>query len=275
MGRSRPHERSGHYRGKPEKPAGRGEQRSEGERPEPAVWRLSLAVDAAVRQPNWYNSHNFYGELQDIEAAKLDEVQAFFKTYYAPEQCRTGGCRAISIRRRRRRWSRNISAGIPAAKLPPPARSDRAAAGQGENRDAERSAGEPPGAGVRLPHAAAQFAGIFRHGAARPDAGAGQRQPALPGTGEETRLHGRCVRRRSTSNSATCSTIPAPCCGRLSLVHDANVKPEQIMSAVDTRDRRVADQAGGAAACWIAASPRCARVCTIPWRSSAASAAPT
>jgi predicted Zn-dependent peptidase len=33
---------------------------------------------------NWYNSHNFYGELKDIEAATLDEVQAFFKTYYAP-----------------------------------------------------------------------------------------------------------------------------------------------------------------------------------------------
>lgn len=33
---------------------------------------------------NWYNSHNFYGDLKDIEAAKLEEVQKFFKTYYAP-----------------------------------------------------------------------------------------------------------------------------------------------------------------------------------------------
>ena len=33
---------------------------------------------------NWYNSHNFYGELRDIEGAKLAEVQQFFKTYYAP-----------------------------------------------------------------------------------------------------------------------------------------------------------------------------------------------
>src|SRR4051794_24477058 len=33
---------------------------------------------------NWYNSHNFYGDLKDIEAAKLEEVQQFFKTYYAP-----------------------------------------------------------------------------------------------------------------------------------------------------------------------------------------------
>ena len=33
---------------------------------------------------NWYNAHNFYGDLTDIEAAKLDEVQKFFNTYYAP-----------------------------------------------------------------------------------------------------------------------------------------------------------------------------------------------
>jgi zinc protease len=33
---------------------------------------------------NWYNAHNFYGELKDIEAATLPDVEAFFKTYYAP-----------------------------------------------------------------------------------------------------------------------------------------------------------------------------------------------
>jgi zinc protease len=33
---------------------------------------------------NWYNAHNFYGDLHDIEAAKLDEVDKFHSTYYAP-----------------------------------------------------------------------------------------------------------------------------------------------------------------------------------------------
>jgi predicted Zn-dependent peptidase len=33
---------------------------------------------------NWYNAHNFYGDLTDIEAAKLDEVKKFFDIYYAP-----------------------------------------------------------------------------------------------------------------------------------------------------------------------------------------------
>jgi predicted Zn-dependent peptidase len=33
---------------------------------------------------NWYNAHNFYGDLEDIEAATLEDVKAFFETYYTP-----------------------------------------------------------------------------------------------------------------------------------------------------------------------------------------------
>jgi zinc protease len=33
---------------------------------------------------NWFNAHNFYGDLHDIEAAKISDVRQFFKTYYAP-----------------------------------------------------------------------------------------------------------------------------------------------------------------------------------------------
>ncbi|MEE8371058.1 MAG: pitrilysin family protein [Sphingomonadales bacterium] len=33
---------------------------------------------------NWYNSHNFYGDMEDLDAANLDDVAAFFKSYYSP-----------------------------------------------------------------------------------------------------------------------------------------------------------------------------------------------
>ncbi|HEX6533553.1 MAG TPA: pitrilysin family protein [Gemmatimonadaceae bacterium] len=33
---------------------------------------------------NWYNAHNFYGDLSDIDAATLADAQAFFRTYYTP-----------------------------------------------------------------------------------------------------------------------------------------------------------------------------------------------
>jgi zinc protease len=33
---------------------------------------------------NWYNAHNFYGDLADLDSARLEDVDQFFKTYYAP-----------------------------------------------------------------------------------------------------------------------------------------------------------------------------------------------
>jgi len=33
---------------------------------------------------NWYNAHNFYGDLEHLDAATLEEVRAFFDDYYAP-----------------------------------------------------------------------------------------------------------------------------------------------------------------------------------------------
>ena len=33
---------------------------------------------------NWNNSHNGYGDLAEINAATIDDVRSFFKTYYAP-----------------------------------------------------------------------------------------------------------------------------------------------------------------------------------------------
>ena len=33
---------------------------------------------------NWHNAHNFYGDLKDLDAATLADVDKFFKTYYVP-----------------------------------------------------------------------------------------------------------------------------------------------------------------------------------------------
>lgn len=37
-----------------------------------------------VANENWHNAHNFYGDIADLEAATLENVRDFFKTYYAP-----------------------------------------------------------------------------------------------------------------------------------------------------------------------------------------------
>lgn len=34
---------------------------------------------------NWQNAHNFYGDLEDLEAATLEDVRGFFDQYYGPQ----------------------------------------------------------------------------------------------------------------------------------------------------------------------------------------------
>lgn len=33
---------------------------------------------------NWYNAHNFYGDLEDLDAASLEDVVSFFQQFYVP-----------------------------------------------------------------------------------------------------------------------------------------------------------------------------------------------
>jgi len=42
-------------------------------------------IDMPMRaNSNWYNSHNFYGEFKDLDAATLTDAASFFRTYYSP-----------------------------------------------------------------------------------------------------------------------------------------------------------------------------------------------
>ena len=42
-------------------------------------------IDLPMRaNTNWYNAHNFYGDMGDLDKANLADAQAFFHTYYAP-----------------------------------------------------------------------------------------------------------------------------------------------------------------------------------------------
>ncbi|MBT8307823.1 MAG: insulinase family protein [Maribacter sp.] len=67
---------------------------------------------------NWYNAHNFYGDLEDLDNANLEDVASFFKTYYAPNNA------AISIvgdfeSTDAKKWIEKYFGDIPSAELPP------------------------------------------------------------------------------------------------------------------------------------------------------------
>jgi predicted Zn-dependent peptidase len=67
---------------------------------------------------NWYNAHNFYGDLRDIDAATLADAEAFHKTYYSPRNAVvvvTGDFAAAEVMA----WIQKYFGNIPDAPLPP------------------------------------------------------------------------------------------------------------------------------------------------------------
>ena len=69
---------------------------------------------------NWHNAHNFYGDLSELEAATLDDVRSFFKTYYAPNNAVlvvVGDTTASEVRR----LAEKYFGSVPRQPLPPPA----------------------------------------------------------------------------------------------------------------------------------------------------------
>jgi len=66
---------------------------------------------------NWYNAHNFYGDLADLDSAKLEDVHSFFKTYYAPNNAvlvLTGDFEETDAKK----WIEQYFSAIPSSTLP-------------------------------------------------------------------------------------------------------------------------------------------------------------
>jgi len=66
---------------------------------------------------NWYNAHNFYGDLADLDSAKLEDVASFFKTYYSPNNAVivvVGDFEAADAKK----WIAKYFTDIPAATIP-------------------------------------------------------------------------------------------------------------------------------------------------------------
>jgi zinc protease len=67
---------------------------------------------------NWYNAHNFYGDLADLDSAKLEDVDKFFKTYYAPNNASMAVVGDFEIEEAKK-WIEKYFGDISASTLPP------------------------------------------------------------------------------------------------------------------------------------------------------------
>jgi predicted Zn-dependent peptidase len=70
---------------------------------------------------NWHNSHNGYGELAEINAATIEDVRSFFKTYYAPNNAVLTVVGDVDVEEVRKMVEKHF-AGVPSQ--PMPARAD-------------------------------------------------------------------------------------------------------------------------------------------------------
>lgn len=67
---------------------------------------------------NWFNAHNFYGDLADLDSAKLEDVDKFFKTFYAPNNAALAIVGDFEIEEAKK-WVDQYFSAIPSSELPP------------------------------------------------------------------------------------------------------------------------------------------------------------
>ncbi|HEX8633325.1 MAG TPA: pitrilysin family protein [Pyrinomonadaceae bacterium] len=188
---------------------------------------------------NWYNAHNFYGDLEDIEAAKVEEVREFFKTYYAPNNAALVVVGDFNEAEARQMIEKYFAA-IPSSKLPalPDLTEPR--------QETQRSA-------VKQDALAKQPALSFAyHMPPRntPEYYAMGVLDQLLVQGQDSLLNQELVQRRAYTDTVAGGTnllgnmynYQGPMLWLGYLFHDAKTKPEEIMAAVDTVIKGVQDK---------------------------------
>jgi len=180
---------------------------------------------------NWYNSHNFYGELKDIEAATLSDVQAFFKTYYAPNNAALAIVGDFDFDEAKAMVAKYFG-GIAPAKLPPPP--DLTEPRQEKEKIATRK--DPL---ANRPALAFSYHMPPRNS---PEYFAMGLLDQMLVQGDDSLLYRELVKKHGFTGEVSGAInelgnmfdYDGPMLWTASLFHDATVKPEQILSAVDT-----------------------------------------
>lgn len=185
---------------------------------------------------NWYNAHNFYGDLQHIDAATLDEAQAFFNTYYVPNN-------AVLVvsgdfdPAQTKQWINQNFAGIPGRSTPaiPDISEPRQTA---EKRASQKDALAPRPALAVGYHVPPRWT---------PEHFAFGLIDEILLQGEASRLHRDLVQKRGYTDSVSGGinllgnmfNYSGPMLWSASLVHDASTSEAQIIAAVDENIERL------------------------------------
>jgi predicted Zn-dependent peptidase len=194
-----------------------------------------LTMPQAANQ-NWFNAHNFYGDLADLDAANLEDAKAFFDTYYAPNNAVlvvAGDFDPSSARG----WIEQYFAGIPARAQPP----------RPDLSEPERSREKRDSYVDRLaprPALALAWQAPPRN---TPEHYAFSLLDSILLQGEDSRLWQKLVQERGYSNAVGGGvnllgnefTYDGPMLWMVYLVHDPGVAPEAIVADIDAEIARL------------------------------------
>ncbi len=184
-----------------------------------------------VANTNWYNAHNFYGDLEHLDAATLGDVRQFFKTYYTPSNAVlvvTGDIDPAQTLT----WVRQYFGGI--ASTPRQPQPDVAEPRQ--EKEKRTSKADPL---ATRPALAIGYHVPERHA---PEFYAMGLIDQLLLQGSDSRLYESLVRKKGLTGAVSGGInedlgnmfdIKGPALWTLSLIHDANKSPDEIIKAID------------------------------------------
>lgn len=180
---------------------------------------------------NFYNAHNFYGDLEEIDAATLDQAKAFHEAYYTPNNAVVvvaGDMDTAQVKS----WVQTYFGSIPAR--PRAALPDLSEPPQTAEKRAERTDPLAPKPGLQVawrvpPRHTDDFYAM------------GLIEDLLSG-GDDSRLVQRLVRDKGLTDSVSGGINPylgsqfsynGPMLMTYGLIHDASVAPEIILKEID------------------------------------------
>jgi zinc protease len=190
-----------------------------------------------VANTNWFNAHNFYGDLAELDAATLDDAKDFFDTYYAPNNAVVvvaGDFDAAAARA----WIAKYFGPIPARAQPArPDLTEPVQQAEKRNSYVDRLAPRPA--------LALAWQAPERN---TPEHYAFSLLDTILLQGEDSRLWQKLVQQRGYSSSVGGGvnllgnefTYDGPMLWMLYLVHDPGASPDAIIADIDAEIARIA-----------------------------------
>lgn len=180
---------------------------------------------------NWYNAHNFYGDLKELDAATLEDASQFFKIYYAPNNAVLAVVGDFD-KSQAKAWIEKYFAAIPKVDQPP--RPDLSEPRQTEEKHGTRTdplANRPALAlGYHLPErwSDSWFAfGLIDQ---------------ILGQGRDSKLYDALVQRAGLTSDVSAGinwglgnmfNYEGPMLWIVSVFHDKTAKPDSLMKVMD------------------------------------------